>query len=187
MLRATPIILELATLLERSVVFLVVMEKSQGVLMVIVEPRVGYEHLLDAMAEWGIKICAGVTGGGLVHLLKHMEPYAPHRARSASMEFFTVGEYAAGFVPLGHYLATVEIAAAAATTGAASKLLLCGLSDAKLHNIPAVYLIAATPSGMAHQAPLQDSTESGSNMIGQLMAELPHGTFVLDDAELLDE
>ena len=155
--------------------------------MIIVEPRIGYEHLLDVMAEWGIRICAGVTGGGLVHLLKHMEPYAPYRARSAQMEFFTVGEYAAGFVPLGHYLASGEIAAAAATTGAASKLLLCGLSDAKLHNIPAVYLLAATPSGMAYQAPLQDTTESGSNMVGQLMAELPHGTFVLDDVELLEE
>ncbi|GGA44866.1 thiamine pyrophosphate-dependent enzyme [Dyella nitratireducens] len=155
--------------------------------MVVVEPRIGYEHVLDAMAEWGIKVCAGVTGGGLVHLLKHMDPYLPHRARSGQMEFFTVGEYAAGFVPLGHYLATGEIAAAAATTGAASKLLLCGLSDAKFHNIPAVYLIAATPSSMAYQSPLQDTTESGSNMIGQLMAELPQGTFVLDDIEMLDE
>jgi acetolactate synthase I/II/III large subunit len=155
--------------------------------MVVVEPRIGYEHLLDAMAAWGIRICAGVTGGGLVHLLKHMEPYVPQRIRDGQMEFFTVGEYAAGFVPLGHYLATGEIAAAAATTGAASKLLLCGLSDAKLHNIPAVYLIAATPSNMAYQSPLQDTTESGSNMIGQLMAELPQGTFVLDDIESLDE
>lgn len=155
--------------------------------MVIVEPRIGYERLLDTLQEWGISICSGVTGGGLVHLLKHMDPYVPHRARSGQMEFFTVGEYVAGFVPLGHYLATGEIAAAAATTGAASKLLLCGLSDAKLHNIPAVYLIAATPSSMAFQSPLQDSAESGSNVIGQLMAELPEGTFVLDDIESLDE
>jgi acetolactate synthase I/II/III large subunit len=163
------------------------MDMSPGVLMVVVEPRIGYERLLDAMAAWGIRVCAGVTGGGLVHLLKHMEPYVPQRIRDGQMEFFTVGEYAAGFVPLGHYLATGEIAAAAATTGAASKLLLCGLSDAKLHNIPAVYLIAATPSNMAYQSPLQDTTESGSNMIGQLMAELPQGTFVLDDIESLDE
>jgi acetolactate synthase I/II/III large subunit len=163
------------------------MDMSPGVLMVVVEPRIGYERLLDAMAAWGIRVCAGVTGGGLVHLLKHMEPYVPQRMRDGQMEFFTVGEYAAGFVPLGHYLATGEIAAAAATTGAASKLLLCGLSDAKLHNIPAVYLIAATPSNMAYQSPLQDTTESGSNMIGQLMAELPQGTFVLDDIESLDE
>jgi acetolactate synthase I/II/III large subunit len=169
------------------VVALVATKMSSGVLMVVVEPRIGYEHLLDAMTEWGIRICAGVTGGGLVHLLKHMEPYVPHRAHHDQIEFFTVGEYAAGFVPLGHYLATGEIAAAAATTGAASKLLLCGLSDAKLHNIPAVYLIAATPSDMAYQSPLQDTTESGSNMIGQLMAELPQGTFVLDDIESLDE
>lgn len=155
--------------------------------MLVVEPRIGYEHLLETMTEWGINLCAGVTGGGLVHLLKHMEPYAAHRARNGQIEFFTIGEYAAGFVPLGHYLATGEIAAAAATTGAASKLLLCGLSDAKLHNIPAVYLIAATPSNMAYQSPLQDTTESGSNMIGQLMAELPQGTFVLENIESLDE
>ena len=155
--------------------------------MVIVEPRIGYERLLDALREWGISVCSGVTGGGLVHLLKHMDPYVARHARNEQIEFFTVGEYVAGFVPLGHYLATGQIAAAAATTGAASKLLLCGLSDAKLHNIPAVYLIAATPSNMAFQSPLQDTTESGSNMIGQLMAELPQGTFVLDDIESLDE
>jgi acetolactate synthase-1/2/3 large subunit len=155
--------------------------------MVVVEPRIGYERLLDAMTEWGIRTCSGVTGGGLVHLLKYMDPHVPHRTHGDQVEFFTIGEYAAGFVPLGHYLATGEIGAAAATTGAASKLVLCGLSDAKLHNIPAVYLIAATPSSMAFQSPLQDTTESGSNMIDQLMAELPQGTFVLDDIEALDE
>ena len=86
------------------------------------------------------------------------------------------GEYVAGFVPLGHYLATGEIAAAAATTGTATKLLLCGLSDAKLHRIlPAVYLLAATPSRMALQSPLQDTTTSGSNPVDQVAAELPKG------------
>jgi acetolactate synthase I/II/III large subunit len=162
-------------------------QPSEEDFMVVVEPRIGYERLLDALTEWGVRICSGVTGGGLVHLLKHMDPYDPRSTRSDQVEFFTVGEYVAGFVPLGHYLATGEIAAAAATTGAASKLVLCGLSDAKLHNIPAVYLLAATPSNMAFQSPLQDTTESGSNMIGQLMAELPQGTFVLDDIETLDE
>lgn len=155
--------------------------------MVVGESKIGYECLLDAMMDWGIRVCCGVTGGGLIHLHKYMDPYVPCHPHSDQIDFFTIGEYAAGFIPLGHYLATGEIAAAAATTGAATKLLLCGLSDAKLHNIPAVYLLAATPSSMAFQSPLQDTTASGSNLVDQVAAELPQGTFVLDGIEDLNE
>jgi hypothetical protein len=59
--------------------------------MIVVEPRTGYERVFDAMTEWGIRICSGVTGGGLVHLLKHIDPYAVQRARREALEFFTVG------------------------------------------------------------------------------------------------
>jgi acetolactate synthase I/II/III large subunit len=155
--------------------------------MTFVEPKIGYERLRDAMVDWGIKVCCGVTGGGLIHFLKYMEPHVLFRRSSGQIDFFTVGEYVAGFVPLGHYLATGEIAAAAATTGAATKLLLCGMTDAKFHNIPAVYLIAATPSTLAFQSPLQDTTSSGMNIANQIAAELPDGTFVLDSVENLDE
>jgi acetolactate synthase-1/2/3 large subunit len=155
--------------------------------MTFVESKIGYVRLLEAMMGWGVKVCCGVTGGGLIHLLKFMEPYVPSRRLNDRIDFFTIGEYVAGFIPLGHYLATGEIAAAAATTGAATKLLLCGMTDAKFHNIPAIYLIAATPSGLAFQSPLQDTTASGMNIADQIAAELPDCTFVLDNIENLNE
>lgn len=146
----------------------------------------GYQRLIDAMREWGVRTCFGVNGGGVIHLLKHLAPYA-HRPRDDdAIEFFNVNEYVAGFMPLGHYLSSGRVAAAVATTGAATKLLLCGLSDAKLHNLPALYLVAATPSELRDRAPLQDSTESGANIAAQIAAELPHGTFVIDDLSRLD-
>ncbi|QWP76217.1 thiamine pyrophosphate-binding protein [Lysobacter sp. K5869] len=148
--------------------------------------RNGYHRLTEAMHEWGVSVCFGVNGGGIIHLLKHFAPYR-HRERDGdSIEFFSVNEYVAGFMPLGHYLSSGRIAAAAATTGAATKLLLCGLSDAKLHNLPALYLVAATPARLRDRAPLQDTTESGANIAAQIAAELPRGTFVIDDLTRLD-
>lgn len=146
----------------------------------------GYHRLIAAMREWGVRVCFGVNGGGIVHLLKHLPPYL-HRPRDDdAIEFFTVNEYVAGFMPLGHYLSSGRLAAAVATTGAATKLLLCGLSDAKLHNLPALYLVAATPTHLGDRAPLQDTSEAGANIAAQIACELPHGTFVVDDLSRLD-
>ena len=91
----------------------------------------------------------------------------------------------AGFLPLGYYLATGTVAAAAATTGAATKLLGCGITDAKLHNIPALYIVPLSPVSAAGSAPLQDSTTHGMNTLAQLEAELPGGVFVLDEFDTM--
>lgn len=155
--------------------------------MIETAPRNGYRRLIEAMHEWGIRACFGVNGGGIIHLLKHFSPYLHRERDDDAIEFFTVNEYVAGFMPLGHYLCNGRIAAAAATTGAATKLLLCGLSDAKLHNLPALYLVAATPSRLRDRAPVQDSTESGANIAAQIAAELPRGTFLIDDLSRLEE
>lgn len=98
-----------------------------------------YQFLIDTLKSWGITLYTGVTGGGVIHYLKYLDTL--HDTSSGKPEFFTFGEYNAGFVPLGYYLASGKIAAAVATTGAATKLLACGLSDAKLHDIPAVYIV----------------------------------------------
>jgi hypothetical protein len=80
-------------------------------------PADPYDVITEILRGYGISICAGVTGGGIIHFTKKMEPYRKLRNREI-LSFFNVGEYAAGFLPLGYYLATGTVAAAAATTGA---------------------------------------------------------------------
>ena len=99
----------------------------------------------------------------------------------------TMGEYVAGFVPLGYYLASGRIAGCITTTGAATKLGGSGMTDAKLHNIPAVYLIALNSTMSIGQAPLQDVSVHGMNIVPQLQAELGDGCVVIDDVDTMEE
>ena len=127
----------------------------------------GFKLLLDFLTSIGITTYSGVTGGVVIHLLKHIPRYDPTTA-SGEPEFLTLGEYSAGFTPLGHYLATGQASAAVATTGAAIKLLTCGLSDGKLHNIPSVYLFPVSSVSHAQDGALQDTSVYGSNIVEQL-------------------
>ncbi len=95
-----------------------------------------------------------------------------------------MGEYVAGFAPLGHWYATGRIAGCVTTTGAATKLGGSGMTDAKLHNIPAVYLIALNSTMSIGNAPLQDVSEHGMNVVPQLEAELGEGCVVIDSVAL---
>ena len=67
------------------------------------------------------------------------------------------------------------------TTGAATKLGSSGITDAKLHNIPAVYVIALNSTLSIGLSPLQDVSEHGMNVIPQLRAELGEACIVVDD------
>ncbi len=145
----------------------------------------GYQLLHNTLFDWGITRYAGVTGGGVIHFLKSLNPLVDFSAEEPC--FFSIGEYSAGFIPLGYYLSSGNIAAAVATTGAASKLLSCGLSDAKLHDIPAVYIIPLSGEEARGYAPLQDTSEAGNNVVVQLRSELPDSVFVLDSAETIAE
>ena len=136
----------------------------------------GNAALVDALRSWGVTFVAGVNGGGVVHVAKHMEPFEdPSQANDGVVRMLTMGEYVAGFAPLGHWLATGRIAACLTTTGAATKLGGSGMSDAKLHNIPAIYLIALNSTMSIGNAPLQDVSEHGMNVVPQLEAELGDG------------
>lgn len=141
----------------------------------------GYHLLFNTLKSWGISHYAGVTGGGVIHFLKHLQRYD----NLSGSGFLTLGEYSAGFFPLGYFFSTGKIAAAVATTGAATKLLACGLSDAKLHDIPAVFIIAQSEPHTYGLSPLQDTSAWGSNIIAQLRCELPDGVFVLDNSDTL--
>lgn len=148
-------------------------------------PANGYQALLALLQDIGVEYCSGVTGGGVIHFLKHLASHdaAKTRQDEPGPAFFSIQEYVAGFVPLGSYLVSGRVGACVATTGAASKLLACGLSDAKLHDIPAVYLMPLCPAANSELCPLQDTTEAGSDIVAQLKAELPDGVFLLDAPE----
>ena len=141
--------------------------------------------IIRTLQSWGVSLYSGVTGGGVIHFLKNIDPYT--NSTSNGIKFLNFGEYNAGFVPLGHYLASGKIAAAIATTGAATKLISCGLSDAKLHDIPALYIVPVSGISTIGFSPLQDATLHGSNIILQLEAELPGSVFVLDSQLTLAE
>ncbi|NVJ25758.1 thiamine pyrophosphate-binding protein [Myxococcus sp. AM011] len=149
----------------------------------------GYEVLLNALSAWGITTCTGVTGGGLLHFLRNLEPHPGSAAPSSNgaLRHLTIGEYVAGFVPLGSYLATGELGCCVATTGAATKLLTCGLTDAKMHDIPSVFLVPTSSAASEGLSPLQDTSALGNNIVQQLQAELPQGVFMLDQPGILVE
>jgi acetolactate synthase-1/2/3 large subunit len=89
-------------------------------------------------------------------------------------------------MPLGYHLATGRIAGSITTTGAATKLGSSGITDAKVHNIPAVYIIALNSTGSIGKAPLQDVSHYGMNIVPQLQAELGEGCIVLDNVNRLE-
>ncbi|HEY7623481.1 MAG TPA: thiamine pyrophosphate-dependent enzyme [Candidatus Limnocylindria bacterium] len=144
--------------------------------------------LIETLRRWGVRFFAGVNGGGVVHVAKHLEPYYD-LAQSAdpASHMLTMGEYVAGFAPLGYWLASGRIAGCVTTTGAATKLGGSGMTDAKLHNIPAVYLVALNSTMSIGNAPLQDVSEYGMNVIPQLQAELGEGLVVVDDMATFED
>src|SRR6266850_2455300 len=148
----------------------------------------GNQVLIDVLRSWGVSFFAGVNGGGVVHVAKHLEPYNDlSQSRDGVSRMLTMGEYVAGFAPLGHWYATGRIAGCVTTTGAATKLGGSGMTDAKLHNIPAIYLIALNSTMSIGNAPLQDVSEHGMNVVPQLEAELGDGCVVIDNINRLED
>ncbi len=144
--------------------------------------------LIDTLRKWGITFFSGVNGGGLIHVTKHLEPYLGlQHSGDFVPRMQTMGEYVAGFVPLGYYLASGRIAGCLTTTGAATKLGSSGITDAKLHNIPAVYVIALNSTLSIGRSPLQDVSEHGMNIVPQLRAEIGDACIVLDDLDKMGD
>ncbi len=151
------------------------------------EPGSGNFALIETLRKWGITQYAGVNGGGLIHVAKYLEPLTElAQATDGIPRLLTMGEYVSGFVPLGYFLASGRIAACLTTTGAATKLGSSGLTDAKLHNIPAVYVVALNSTLSIGMAPLQDVSVHGMNIVPQLQAELHDGCIVIDNINKLE-
>src|ERR1700720_1978842 len=143
--------------------------------------------LIETLRKWGITFYSGVNGGGLIHVTKHLEPFLDiDQVGDGVPRMQTMGEYVAGFVPLGYYLASGRVAGCLTTTGAAPRLGSSGITDAKLHNIPAVYVIALNSTMSIGLSPLQDVSVHGMNVIPQLRAELGDGLIVVDDISRLE-
>ena len=152
------------------------------------EEQSGNFALVDTLRTWGITQFAGVNGGGLIHVAKHLEPLTDlAQAGDGVPRLLTMSEYVAGFVPLGYYLASGRIGGCLTTTGAATKLGSSGLTDAKLHNIPAVYVVALNSTLSIGMAPLQDVSAHGMNIVPQLQAELGEGCIVVENSDRLEE
>jgi acetolactate synthase-1/2/3 large subunit len=148
----------------------------------------GNYWLIETLRRWGITGYSGVNGGGLIHVTKHLQPFEdPSQARDGVPRMLTMSEYVAGFSPVGYYLASGRVGGCITTTGAATKLAGSGMTDAKLHNIPAVYIVALNSTMSIGQAPLQDVSVHGMNIVPQLQAEFGDGCVVLDDIDTMDQ
>jgi acetolactate synthase-1/2/3 large subunit len=152
------------------------------------ERTVGNFALIDTLRQLGIIHYTGVNGGGVVHVSKYLVPLTDlSQATDGIPRMLTMGEYASGFMPLGYYLASGRIAGSITTTGAATKLGSSGITEAKLHNIPGLFLIALNSTGSIGKAPLQDVSEYGMNIVPQLQAELGDGCIVIDNIHRLEK
>jgi acetolactate synthase I/II/III large subunit len=151
------------------------------------ETESGNYWLIETLRRWGVTGYAGVNGGGLIHVTKHLQPFEHlGQAQDGIPRMLTMSEYVAGFAPIGYYLASGRIGGCITTTGAATKLAGSGMTDAKLHNVPAVYIVALNSTISIGQAPLQDVSEHGMNIIPQLKAEFGDGCVVIDDIDRMD-
>jgi len=151
------------------------------------EKTVGNYALIETLRQWGITHYSGVNGGGVIHVTKYLEPLtAMSQIADGVPRFLTMGEYVSGFMPLGHYLASGRVAGSITTTGAATKLGSSGITEAKLHNLPALFIMALNSTGSIGKSPLQDVSHYGMNIVPQLQAELGEGCIVIDNINRLE-
>src|SRR5439155_9124369 len=144
--------------------------------------------LIETLRRWGVTFFAGVNGGGLIHVAKYLQPYSSlAQSHDGHARMLTMGEYVAGFAPLGYWFASGRVGGCIATTGAATKLAASGITDAKLHNVPAVYVFALNSTLSIGMGPLQDVSEYGANIVPQLRAALGDGCVVIDSTSTFED
>src|SRR3979411_2719353 len=148
----------------------------------------GNYWLIETLRRWGITGYAGVNGGGLIYVTKHLQPFSdPSEARDGVPRMLTMAEGVAGHGPLAPSMASGRVGGCITTTGAATKLGGSGMTDAKLHNIPAVFLVALNSTMSIGQSPLQDVSIHGMNIVPQRQAEFGDGCVVIDDIDSMEE
>ena len=152
------------------------------------ETHVGNYALIETLREWGIVHYAGVNGGGIIHTTKYLEPLTEmSQITDGVPRMLTMGEYASGFVPIGYYMASGNVGCCFTTTGAATKLGASGITEAKVHDIPSLYLLALNSTTSIGDSPLQDVSEHGMHIVPQLKAEIGEACIVIDNHNRLEE
>jgi len=148
----------------------------------------GNSKIIEILSSWGINLYAGVNGGGVIHLAKYLLPFEGlGQANDGIPRMLNIPEHVASYVPLGHYLATGRIAGGLFTTGGATLLGASGLLDAKLHDIPAVYIIALNATTTRGMGPLQDVSPEGLNTISTIGSILGDSCILIDDITKLKD
>ncbi|MAH61012.1 MAG: hypothetical protein CMF42_01830 [Legionellales bacterium] len=139
------------------------------------------KKLILFLEQLGVKHYFGCNGGGVIHFTKHLS----NKETSLHSEFFHYSEYNAGFAPIGHYLATQEIACSVSTTGAAQKLAANGASDARFMGVPSIYIMALSSKANYQRYPLQDTSDDGINIVKQFQAEFKDSViWIKQDSDL---
>src|SRR2546429_9923247 len=93
--------------------------------------------LIETLRRWGITAYAGVNGGGLIHVAKHLEPLSDlSQATDGAPRMLTMGEYVAGFLPLGYYPASGRIRRLIPTTRPTTKFRPTGLTHGQRSYLP---------------------------------------------------
>ena len=152
------------------------------------ETHVGNYALIETLREWGIVHYAGVNGGGIIHTTKYLEPLTEmSQITDGVPRMLTMGEYASGFVPIGYYMASGNVGCCFTTTGAATKLGASGITEAKVHDIPSLYLLALNSTTSIGDSPLQDVSEHGMHIVPQLKAEIGEACIVIDNHNRIEE
>lgn len=141
------------------------------------------QSIIQWLAAQNIRTYYGCSGGGVLQLLKYLTP--GHNAHHQPC-FHYLSEYAAGYAPIGHYLASGHIACCVATTGAAEKLVASGASDARFMSIPALYLMGLPSQDNLNTYPIQDVSPQGMHIIEQFRSEFKDDVIHLDSLDQID-
>ncbi len=156
----------------------------------------GNAALIRTLAGWGITTYAGVNGGGVIHFAKYLEPLERlDQLASKTPSLFTISEGTAGFIPVGYGMGAMKrggswqgkIMASLLTTGGAAYLGASGILGAKMHDIPALYVMALSSSTAGDSCPLQYTGKGGAETVNVFKALLGDGCVVIDDIRTLEE
>ena len=142
----------------------------------------GNSKLIEILSNWGINLYAGVNGGGVIHVAKHLEPFESlHQANDGVPRLFDIPEAIGGSIPVGYHVATGKMAAAISTTGGATWYGGIGAANAKAHDIPAAYIFALNSTEVVDRGPLQNMTASGMNSLAMIRGMFGKNCLVIDD------
>ena len=148
----------------------------------------GNSKLIEILSRWGVNLYAGVNGGGIIHVAKHLLPFEGlHQANDGIPRLFDVPESIASNIPIGYHFATGKVAASISTTAGATLYGMLGLANAKMHDVPYVGIFALNSTKTFGKGPLQDMTPDGMNSVAMIRAMVGDNCLIIDDVGGLEK